>query len=268
MEIKVLLKKSVCAILSITMLLSCFVFASPVSNAAGSKYSVVFEMETINNADCNDHGNPELCLYGKNLNGTGGESAIFEEMSLDYDYIQKKQTYSFSTQTENFPTRITLAIDFDGGGWRKWEGKFRVKVNDIYVLNDSDARSLSGANVFSHEKKSMEVTIAADKYPVATNCKYTKTPPSTLTVPRVGESMVTTDIAAEVTDQYGVIWHTAPTISLQSYYEGIGIGDGVLSVNSDANSEDGTDSVIKINATYLSLNAVCTVTLVNATYTY
>ena len=147
-----LFKKGICITLSVVMVLSCMVFSVPQAAAATTTYSYTLQMITENNADCNDNGHPVLELYGKPLNGTGGEELI-HQVELDYDYVQKKQTYTYSGSGNKFPTRISLTIDFDGGGWRKWEGKFKISVNGTYVLNDTSNRALEGANLFSHEKK-------------------------------------------------------------------------------------------------------------------
>ena len=262
------LKKSLSLLLSVCLLLSLVLVAAPAATAAATdKYSYQFQLITENNADCNDHDHPVLMIYGKTLNGTGAEEVIYET-ELDYDYIQSKKTFTCSGSIDKFPTKVFLSIDFDGGGWRKWEGKFKLSVNDTFVINDTSNRTLSGANMFSHELKSMSVEVNAQNYPVATKCAFTKKPPANVTVPRQGEPVYTCDIDAELTDQYGVLWHEKPTISFENYHNGVAITDGKLTIGADANSADGSNTNVKINAAYSTLSAAVSLTLTNAAYTY
>lgn len=260
-------KRSIAVLLCVLMLCSVWVFTVPEASASRADYSYTFELITENNADCNDHDHPVLEIYGKPANGTGGEELIYQS-ELDFSYIQEKKTFTCSDTTSKFPTRVYLSIDFDGGGWRKWEGKFKISVNGTYILNDTSNRELSGANLFSHEKKSMSVNVDTANYPRVQSCVFTKRPPTSINIPRAGEAPQQFTIASELTDQYGTIWYESPSIYLDEYAEGVSIADGVLSVNSSANSPDGSDATIKINTTYSSFTDSAVVTLKNASYTY
>ena len=262
-----LYKKSICITLSVVMLLSCWVFSVPQAAAAATTYSYTLQMITENNADCNDNGHPVLELYGKPLNGTGGEELI-HQVELDYDYVQKKETYTYTGSGNKFPTRISLTIDFDGGGWRKWEGKFKISVNGTYVLNDTSNRTLEGANLFSHERKNMSVEVNNSNYPTVKNCILVKKPPASIQIPKLGESPVQYEIASELTDQFGVAWYEQPGVFLESYVSGVTVADGILSVNSSANSNDGSDTTIKLYTNYATLSDSMSVKLINATYSY
>ena len=262
-----LFKKGICITLSVVMVLSCMVFSVPQAAAATTTYSYTLQMITENNADCNDNGHPVLELYGKPLNGTGGEELI-HQVELDYDYVQKKQTYTYSATDNKFPTRISLTIDFDGGGWRKWEGKFKISVNGTYVLNDTSNRALEGANLFSHEKKNMSVDVSKSNYPAISSLVFIKKPPATIQIPKAGEAPAQYEVTSEMTDQFGVIWYEQPSVYLDAYTAGVTVADGILSVSSSANSADGSDTTIKINTTYLNFNDTATTKLVNASYTY
>ena len=262
-----LFKKGISVTLSVVMLLSCLVFSVPQAAAAATTYSYTLQMITENNADCNDNGHPVLELYGKPLNGTGGEELI-HQVELDYDYVQKKETYTYTGSGNKFPTRISLTIDFDGGGWRKWQGKFKISVNGTYVLNDTSNRELSGANLFSHEKKNMSVDVSKGNYPAIQSCKFIKKPPATIQIPKAGEAPAQYEVSSEMVDQFGVIWYEQPSIYLDNFVSGVTVADGVLSVSSGANSADGSDTTIKLNTTYLNFNDTVTTKLINASYTY
>ncbi|MBE6818938.1 MAG: hypothetical protein E7517_07280 [Ruminococcaceae bacterium] len=263
-----ILKKSLSVLLCAVMLVSCWVFAAPQAEAATrDTYSFDFSLTTENNADCNDNGHPVLEIYGKPANGTGAEEPLLQ-LELDYDYIQKKNTYTYSATTNKFPTKVFLSIDFDGGGWRKWEGKFKLSVNGTYVINDTSNRVLEGANLFSHELKSMTVNVAGSYYPSIQTCNFTKKPPTSVTIPRTDEQIYSCPVAAELVDQYGVLWHDEPSISFDSFHSGVNLNDGVLTISSDANSADGSNSSFKLNAAYDVYSTSVTVSLVNASYSY
>ena len=263
-----LIKKSLAVLLCAVLLCSVWVFTAPEASASVSNYAYTFQLITENNADCNDHGHPVLEIYGKTANGTGGEELI-HQVELDYDYIQKKNTYTFSDTLDKFPCRVYLSIDFDAGGFsRKWEGKFKISVNGTYVLNDTSNRSLEGGSLFSHEMKSMSVSVDTANYPKAQQCTFTKKPPESITVPKHGESPKAYDIAAEVTDQFGTVWYEQPNIYLSEYVGGVSISDGKLNVTSAANSADGSDTTVQVIAGHSTLSASSYVTIINAKYSY
>lgn len=263
-----LLKKSISVFLCAVMLLSCWVFAAPAANAATrTTYTYEFQLITENEADCNDNEHPVITLYGKPNNGTGGEEQLYTT-ELDYGYIQSKTTYTYSATTNKFPTKVSLMIHFDAGGWRKWEGKFKLIVNGIYVINDTSNRTLEGGNLFAHERKTMEVSVAGSNYPAISQCSFTQKPPATVTIPRTGDPVFSCGVAAELVDQYGTRWYEDPSLSFETFHTGVQITDGVLTIGPEANSADGSNSTVKINAQYDVLSESVTITLVNATYTY
>ncbi|MBR0415361.1 MAG: hypothetical protein IJI67_09875 [Clostridia bacterium] len=263
-----ILKKSLSVLLCAVMLVSCWVFAAPQAEAATrDTYSFEFSLTTENNADCNDNGNPVLEIYGKPANGTGAEEPLLQT-ELDPDYIQSKRTFTYSATTNKFPCKVFLSIHFDAGGWRKWEGKFKLSVNGTYIINDTSNRVLEGGNLFAHEIKSTTVNVASSYYPAVQACNFTKKPPTTVTIPRTDEQLFSCPVEAELVDQYGVKWHEDPSISFDSYHAGVTFNDGILNIASDANSADGSNSSVKLNANYDTISNSVTVNLVNASYSY
>ena len=269
MNRKSIWKRGLSLVLCIVMLVSCWVFtAAPQANAerhGKTAYNYKIEVETTNTADCNDKEiQPTIALYG--TDESGAESEMFNN-SIDYDYIQKKQTYTVSGTSDKFPSRIYGTMYLDAWGWRKWVGELRIYIDGVKVMNQECVCETSGLP--TAQQKNFEGKVATGNMPTPRNCYFTKTPTATITAPRIGEANYVEDIGAEVIDQYGVILSgIQPRITVQNSINGLTVTNESFTVSSSCHSADGSDQTYTIKVLYQDYGESFSGKIINASYTY
>ena len=111
----------------------------------------------------------------------------------------------------------------------------------------------------------------SDKMPKPTTVTYTKVPSSTTIVaPKQGEANKSLEYQAKVDDQYGVAWGEDPSFSLASEFYGVSIDSstGILTITSDAHSNDASDTEITVESTSGTVTKESKLKIVNANYSY
>ena len=268
MKAKTISKRVLSVILCTVMLFSCWVFTAPQADAAtAGTYSYSFRMYLVDNdnADCDDNDGVHVYINTKNINGNNDTTKQIEvpgggKSSTWKGVIQGKNdsTESGTTSAGYFPISVTVSIDFDGGGWRGCKFKWILSSGGTAIYT-SDTCSMSGANLFSHEKKTSSWNIDSSKYPVATTTSVGGGSTS-VNVPTNGTSTNYSSAfsAGTVKDQYGVNWHQDATLS-SNKPNGTGFSSNKISVTSGCNRA--SDYTVTITATCGSASATKTCTI-------
>ena len=277
MKTKTVLKRSFSVLMCVVMLVSCWVFTAPEADAATPTeiYSYTVTIQTTDSADMADNNNQTVIISGRNTNGTGAsEDVLSEDTGVNYTSFENDNgSYSKSGSGTFFPTKVEIDLKFATTlFWvtRKWEGTVTFKANNVQYYSTS--LSISSDSSWGQGVGKGFVEVPKSSYPKVSSVVYTKTPSSTITVPRTDEALYTEEIKAVALDQFGVIWYEEPNIYTNPYVDGILIQSGNLTVNSSANSSDGQDRNIKLVAEMSASGSVYkqefSFKLINAKYTY
>ena len=247
--IKRLTKKSLSIILCVTVLLSCMVFAMPTANAATA---VSYKARVYINCTNSFTGdNMTLTVKGKADNATAateeeisslssttistGSGTIFDNGKTMYYPGEDGVTIS-----KVFPTSLTSSANKSSG----WVITYGAYTTTLQVYNNSTGEWVdvcSGSTGNFRSEGSTDCSVSSDKYPTATfPTEVTTTPANTVTLNGTGTKTVTVN-AANVADQYGVLWSREITYSNPVYNpDAFSISGTTLSITKDAHiSEEG-----------------------------
>ncbi|MBQ6380101.1 MAG: hypothetical protein IJJ41_00680 [Clostridia bacterium] len=270
-----------------------FSFASAFSvhtSAAGGSYTWRIKVNVGDNFDStsdDDSKRSYLTLKGGENNGTDAaivivdQKKIVKDMITDYDdgtdvYLTNvlsggdinATTSVVSYTTTWFPTYFYMNMyktGHGGFGNAKWTVYLEVKnASGGWTTLCSDSASKTGGWGDMYNTG----TTPSNLMPKESSLRFTKTPATTLTVPRFNEAAATTEYEAKIYDQYGVLWYQEPSYSFTNYRTGVTTSNKTVYVSSEANSADGSDSSVELNAQYNLLKASATIKLINATYSY
>ena len=277
-----ILKRSLALVLTVVMLISCWVFTAPVQANAASQGKFKYKYQLTRDDDADGWNYCNITGYYKNNAGTGTE-----EKSISFG--DKKSTIdsgnweSSEYNDTDFPTKLYVDLSIGGGmTWREFYGTLKIWVynyatSEYVCIASQQIHAKSSA--FSAGKANATATVNTGDYPKATyidSFGLASGVTSTLTNP-TGSSTVTKTISmGTVKDQYGVNWNANPTayvVSGSGYSVSgstVTIGSGALATASDWKTT-GTIGV-KAGSTVLKSslnggNATVTFTGTNPTYT-
>lgn len=284
-------KKIISAFLCIALVFSFFgLFASQSTAEGGGSYTWRVRVNVGDNFDSTSDGSSKrsyFTLKGAEDNGKQTETTVINEKKVekniitDYDdgtdvYLTNLlsggdigATKSSTTYTTTyFPTYFYMNLyktGHAGFGNAKYTVYLEVRNssgNWITLCSDSASKTGGWGDMYNSG------TTPNDKLPKVTSVSFTKAPPANIQIPRSDEDAYNTELEAAAYDQYGVLWYTPPTITLNVAKTGVNIISNVLYVTSDANSVDGSNSSFKIDAMYQTVSTQKEVALQNAVYTY
>ncbi len=271
-----------------------FSFASAFALSAGAEgttagsYTWRIRVTVDDNFDStsNDSDRSYLTIKGGEDNGTAAETIVVDQKKIgkniitDYDdgtnvYLTNildggdiGATKTVTTYTTTyFPTYFYMQMyktghaGFGNAAFTTYLEVQNTSGNWVNVCSDS-AKKTGGWGEM-HNSGS-----AGGNKPRATTLRFTKTPLASITVPVAGEQPVTTEYDAKLYDQYGVLWYQEPDCAFDVYRTGVSILNKTIYVSSDANSADGTDTTLRLEAVYGTLSQSVNIILINVQYTY
>ena len=291
MKKTVTLSKKVISVLCCVAILFSFATAFAVHSSAveAGKYTWRVKVNVGDNFDStsDDSDRSYFTLKGATNNGVDSSNTIVDQKKVkkniitDYDdgtdvYLTNilsggdidasKSVVTYTT--DYFPTYFYMNLykkGHAGFGNAKYTVYLEVQNTSgswITLCSDSASKTGGWGDMYNSG------TCPSDKMPRVSRLVYTKTPAASITVPRNGEQPVSSAFDACLYDQYGIVWHEDPGFSFTEYHAGVTISGKELFVSSDANSSDGADTQLTLNAEYSTFKAQTTITLQNATYTY
>lgn len=276
MKINTMFKRSLSVLMCVVMLVSCWVFTVPEANAAAptENYAYSVTVQTTDSADMADNNDQTVIIYGRGTNGTGADEELSNDTAVNYKSFEDDNgSYSKSGTGTFFPSKVTINLKFATSfAWvkREWKGTVTIKANNVQVYSKS--LTITSDSGWGQGTGTGTVEVPKENYPKVSGVSITKTPPSTVTVPRTDEAIVSLDATAVAVDQYGVIWYEEPSFYTNPYIDGIVIQGGKMTVASNANSSDGQDRTIKLVAEKSTTSNVykqeVSIKLINAKYTY
>lgn len=227
-------------------------------------------------------------VFYKDTNGTGDEAYV--DKDLGGSMKNKNDGEWVEWTNTGFPTKIFSHNDHgnllasgelkiqqlqvkkngapDSSYVTLWSGTLRTKSN-LNIMESWIA--MDGTKGTNGDDASADGSGWNDKKPKPDSVKFTTVPSNTtVTAPRFGESNITLQYEATVYDQYGVTWYQPPVYSFSSALEGVSIASttGLVTVTSDAHSEDGTDTSLTLKAILTSKTGTTSLKIVNAKYNY
>ncbi|MBR0414285.1 MAG: hypothetical protein IJI67_04355 [Clostridia bacterium] len=259
------------------------------SFAEAGKYTWRVKVNVGDNFDStsDDSKRSYLTIKGSENNGTDAAIVVVDQKKIakniitDYDdgtdvYLTNilsggdigATTSNTTYTTSYFPTYFYMNMyktGHAGFGNAKFTTYLEVKNSSgswITLCQDSASKTGGWGDMYNSG------TVPSDKMPYAKTLTYTKMPATTIQVPRNNEPPVTTPFEAKIYDQYGMEWYEAPGFAFTDYRAGVTAQNNTVYVTSEANSADGSDSTIQLNAEYNLLRATANITLKNASYTY
>lgn len=304
MNIKALFRKSVSLILCISMLASLIVMGT--FNASAEAVAGTYDFRV--KWQCSNGGNSYKTGYsyegnltdnGKNYvgftvlykdtNGTGEEHHVDKDLG---DGSMKNKNNGVWAEWTNvgFPTGLfshndhgnalasgelkVLEIQVKKNGAASsaytsvWSGTLRTKSN----INIMEAWiNIDGSKGTNGDDAEASGSAWSSKLPKPNSVTFTTVPSNTtVTAPKMGETAKTLQYEATVYDQYGVTWYQPPVYSFATTLNGVSItsSTGLVTVSSDAHSEDGTDTTLTIKAVLTSKTGTSSIKIVNASYNY
>ena len=219
-------KKIFSVFLSLSLILSVFVFAPVEANAEATHYNgytVKFVIDVTNDAD--GWNNAYVNLYCRTgLNGTGSGShniAAYYSIQNEIDDGDDVYTREYNCGDE-FPEKLEIYTDFGGGiTWRCWEADVKIYINGVNVKNEHITSS-SGAFSSSDDTNTITIDKSWYPYPVEFTNIYSRPNdpylPSEETYGQIFQSESDLTDCSGYTlisayDQFGVAWKTGLIIT-------------------------------------------------------
>lgn len=292
-------RKIISVLLCVSILASLIVSGSVTSKAepAAGQYTWRVRWVVDDNFDNTSNGSDEaswFTLYGGENNAANGS-----ETKVEKKKIEQNLTSKIDDGTNIYLTNITSGGDigqsssvvtyttsyfptgFDCNMYKTGHAGFGVAEFTIHL----EIRNSSGSwvDICSAHKKFgggwggegwgnmyVSTTAASSYWPAPKTVNFTTAPTATITVPRKDEATVSVQYEATVYDQYGVSWYTGPDYAFVDAHEGISViqNTGEVTVTSDANSADGSQTNLVLKATKMTHTATVDVKVQNATYNY
>ena len=267
----------------------CFAMTSTAEGSIAGSYTWRIKVNVGDNFDStsNNDDRSYLTIKGAENNGKAAETIIVDQKKVeqniitDYDdgtdvYLTNvlsggdigASTSVVTYTTSYFPTYFYMQLykkGHAGFGNAKWTVYLEVKnTSGSWVTLCSDSASKTGGWGEMYNSGSCP----SNKMPAASSVKFTKTPMSTVNVPKNGEAPITSAFEAFIYDQYGIVWYQLPNFSFNAYKSGVSIQNGAVYVTSEANSSDGSDTTLTLSAVHAGLSASVNMKFINAEYTY
>ena len=247
--IKRLTKKSLSIILCVTVLLSCMVFAMPTANAAGSNYYYRVYVQTPDQYEMT-HDAKDIKVYYKNYNGTDSSTDTYTTFSLtknqlDDDYAEWYFPSESGKSITGFPWKVGFGeLQSNNNAWNAHihvELQISSNGSTWYWIGGNAEGDPDDFQKITRKSNMTDVTVDSSKYPTATfPTEVTTTPATTVTLNGTSTKTVTVN-AADVNDQYGVLWSREITYSNPVYNpDAFSISGKTISITKDAHiSEEG-----------------------------
>ena len=268
--------------------LSAFAVTTAAEGTTAGSYTWRVRVTVDDNFDStsDDSDRSYLTIKGSENNGTSAETIVVDQKKIAKNIITdyKDGTNVYLTNvlsggdigatetvtsytTTYFPTYFYMQMykkghaGFGNAAFTTYLEVQNASGNWVTLCSDSDKQTGGWGEM--HNSASV-----GNNKPRATNLRFTKTPLSTVTVPVAGEQPVTTEYDAKVYDQYGILWYQEPDCSFDVFRNGVSILNKVIYISPDANSADGTDTTLRLEAVYGTLSQTVNIKLINAQYTY
>lgn len=254
------IKRIICSVLSIVLILSVMPF-SPIQAKAAHKSGYKFKVVIDVTNDADGWNWAFLYLYANNgLNGYGSSQKVQEytitgDIDESDDVCTKEYDCGF-----NFPSGITLRTDFGGGfTWRQWEADVKLYVNNSLVKTE---HVVAKASPFSSSDATHNINIDRSMYPYPEeiNVSYDNSN-NDYNFYQGDEEGCNACVIGKAYDQYDVSWRVGGDVTNETYpANDVYDYSGNVSGDSDAvkyylSSNQGTDHRSLYKLTYSTNNS-------------
>ncbi|MGN1419682.1 MAG: InlB B-repeat-containing protein [Acutalibacteraceae bacterium] len=206
-------KKGISLIMTVFMLLSCWVFVAPTQADAVNSGSYSYELWIDSDNDTGGWNSAAWTLTGTNNNGKGSTTTLgtsTQQVNMDNDHY----TILSGTSTY-FPTKLVFSWSFGGGllTWRDMYVTIHISVNGtdlpLTLTKNSSTGTCEISGQYIHSASAsttkgsgtVTCTVNSSAYPKANSVVFDAAP-GAVTVPKTGTA--TTSMQTHLNDQYGV----------------------------------------------------------------
>ena len=258
------LKRSLALVLTVVMLVSCWVFTAPTAEAAtAGNYTVVVKFNVTDSCGSKYTEDNYITITYKSNNGTGSEST----KTWDIDSIVTSGgEKTVSATLGGYPTKVKLNVNNQqGSAWKPWDRDgVKVKVHTVTVQGTAvwTGTIELESDVLEHSE---DASIGNSPYAASITAISGD---STVSVSTTNSSVTKTYSLGTVKDQYGVNWYQDASWDTATVSNGVSFSNGTLTVPASSNRANDYTVTLKEKCGNASNTKTVTITVFDYKVTF